>query len=101
MAHDQNVQPSTQMSVLSYRVDELAKNVAQLRENLHLYVPISENKLQLQSIQDTVARIERDVINVKNQIESIDDKIIEQDRASRERDIQEREKRNETNAKVM
>lgn len=52
-------------SMMLYRITALEEQIKRLQEQLKAYVPARENDLQLQSIQSSVARIERDVIDMK------------------------------------
>lgn len=48
-----------------YRITALEEQIKRLQEQLKFYVPARENELQLQNIQNSVTRIERDVIDMK------------------------------------
>lgn len=63
---------------LLYRLDQAEKDIAQVKSQLSLYVPARENDLRLQSIQETVRRIEADVIATKQQVTDLGIKLGEQ-----------------------
>lgn len=51
-----------------YRLNALEQQVAQLHNQLQMYVPVRENELQLQAIKTAVERIEEDVKDTKTQV---------------------------------
>ncbi|HEY4386771.1 MAG TPA: hypothetical protein VGN34_20125, partial [Ktedonobacteraceae bacterium] len=56
-------------NVMSFRLITLEQQLQQVQEQLKSYVPQRENELQLQGIQQTVSRIERDAVEVKIRLE--------------------------------
>lgn len=71
-------------STMMYRLTSLEQQIKQLQEQLKLYVPAGEHTLQLQNIQTTVARIERDVIEIKTKQGETDKEVRERDEKQRE-----------------
>lgn len=91
----QNQQPDVQMII--YRVDSVEKKIKDVQDQLKSYVSVKENELQLQNIQSTVSRIERDVVDIRTRLEMIKEKIETQERESRKRD----EAQTESQAKLQ
>ncbi len=73
-------------STLAFRISALEQDVADLKQQLHQYVPMRENELQLKSIQGTVDRIERDIQEAKKQLAEMNSKL-----AAQEIDVQARD----------
>jgi hypothetical protein len=71
-------------STMMYRLASLEQQIKQLQEQLKLYVPAGEHTLQLQNIQTTVARIERDVIEIKAKQGETEKEVRERDEKQRE-----------------
>jgi len=65
-------QEQPDLSTMLYMIKTLEQQLVQLREQLKTYVPISMNELQLRGVQDTVSRIERDVIAMKAKQEQME-----------------------------
>jgi hypothetical protein len=95
-----NMQPSD-FSTISYRLDGLEKQLTLLQGQLHQYVPVRENELQLRSIQDSVRDIRDDVSEIRKQIGDMTQKMIEQEKAARERDNQQRESQDKLQIRVL
>ena len=83
-----------EISTLLYRIADIEQKLKQLQEQLKTYVPVSEHALQLQNIQATVARIERDVIEIKSKQETME-------KEARERDDQQREAQSALQIRVL
>jgi hypothetical protein len=94
------MQPSD-FSTISYRLDGLEKQLTLLQGQLHQYVPVRENELQLRSIQDTVRDTRDDVAEIRKQISDMSQKMIEQEKAARERDNQQRESQDKLQIRVL
>ncbi len=60
------------VSMMLYRITLLEQQLHQVQDQLKAYVPAKENELQLQNIQTSVARIERDVIDMKSKQEALE-----------------------------
>lgn len=71
-----------------YRLTQLEATVKQLQEQFRLYVPMRENELQLNAIRSIVERMEREMIDLKGQIKSLDDKVEQQGTDSLKRDTE-------------
>lgn len=67
------------LSMLAFRLDSLEKrlekDVERLNMQLSNYVPVRENDLKLQSIQDIVKRIETEITDSKQQMIDINKKL--------------------------
>lgn len=59
-------------STMLYMIKALEQQLAHVQEQLKSYVPIRENELQIQTLQATASRIERDVIAMKSKQEEIE-----------------------------
>ena len=59
-------------ATMLYMIKNIEQSVAHVQEQLKTYVPIRENDLQLQNIQSTASRIERDVIAMKAKQEAME-----------------------------
>jgi hypothetical protein len=70
------------LSMLAFRLDSLEKrlekDVERLNMQLSNYVPVRENELKLQSIQDIVKRIEAEITDSKQQMIDISEKLDKQ-----------------------
>jgi hypothetical protein len=77
-------EPQQDASTMLYRLNFLEQQFKQLHDQLNAYVPVREHDLQLQNIQTTVSRIERDVVDMKVKQEAME-------KESRERDERQRE----------
>ena len=71
--------PPENITTLSYRVQVVEHDVNDLRKQLDLYVPIRENDLRLQSMQESMRRIADDVKDMRGQLTSLADKLVDQD----------------------
>lgn len=86
---------------VEFHVESAEKNIEQLRSLLANYVPAGENNLKLQSIQETVKRIEADVIGAKAQLTEMNTKLAAQERASQQRDTEQRESQDKLQIRVL
>lgn len=69
-----NHQPSSeQMSLISFRVEALEKNLASFNNNLSEYVKERENDLKLKLLQDAAQRVVDDVSSMKRDIAALED----------------------------
>jgi hypothetical protein len=69
------------VSELVYRVDGMGRDVKRIDEQLRDYVPARENDLKVQSIKESVARIESDIAEAKKQLTELNTKLIEQEKS--------------------
>lgn len=76
--------PSDNLVALLFRVNNLEQIVKDLQLQMREYVRTKENDLQLQNIEGTVGRIEREVIDAKKQLVDVNNKLITQDATQRE-----------------
>ncbi len=60
------------IATMLYMIKSLEQQLTHVQEQLKSYVPISLNDLQLQNIQTTVSRIERDVVAMKAKQEAME-----------------------------
>lgn len=67
-----NMDQTHEVTALLYRIQALEQQVKHLQEQLKAYVPVRENELQLQNIQNSVSRIERDVIAIRTKQEELE-----------------------------
>ncbi len=81
----------SQIPAFAFRIGALERDVTDLRQQLHLYVPAKENELQLNNIQEVVEHIEKDIQSLKSKLEEINNKLVEQELAAQRRDAQQRE----------
>ncbi len=79
------------VSTLLYRIETMERDVTQLKAQLNLYVPASENAFRMQSINDTVGRIETELMKVKDRIEGINARMVAQDKDMQAKDAAQRE----------
>lgn len=86
---------------VEFHVESAEKNIGELRSLLANYVPARENDLKLQSIQETVKRIEADVIGAKSQLTEMNTKLAAQERASQQRDTEQRESQDKLQIRVL
>lgn len=89
------------LSTLTYRLAAVEHDIKAVRDQLNSYVPIRENELQLKIIQETVARIERDVIETKKQVSDLNTKLIAQELEARDRDNQQKQSQSNLQIKAM
>lgn len=89
------------VAMLIYRIDTLEKDVGRLNTQLLNYVPVRENDLKLQSIQETVKRIESEVIAAKQQLSDMNTKLTSQEISARERDEIQRKEHDEMQIKTL
>jgi cation transport ATPase len=59
-------------ATMLYMIKTVEQQLAHIQEQLKLYVSIRENDLQLQNIQATVSRTERDVVAMKAKQEAME-----------------------------
>jgi type III secretory pathway lipoprotein EscJ len=68
-----------------YMIKTLEQQLQHVQDQLKSFVPIRENDIQLQNVQATVSRIERDVIAMKSKQETMEKEArdaVEKQRAS-------------------
>ncbi len=80
-----------QIPAFAFRIGALERDIADLRQQLHLYVPAKENELQLNNIQESVEHIEQDVQWLKKKLEELNNKLMDQELAAQHRDAVQRE----------
>lgn len=86
---------------VEFHVESAEKNIVELRSLLANYVRAPENELKLQSIQDTVKRIENDVIGAKAQLTEMNTKLAAQERASQQRDTDQQKSQDKLQIQVL
>lgn len=59
-------------ATMLYMIKTLEQQLAHIQDQLKSYVPIRENEIQIQTLQATASRIERDVIAMKTKQEEIE-----------------------------
>lgn len=72
------MQQNQDLSMFAYRLDGLEKDIERLNMQLSNYVPVRENELKLQSIQDIVKRIESEITGAKLQLTDINKQLDKQ-----------------------
>ena len=82
---------------ITYRVSSVEKDVADIRTQLDRYVLVRENDLRLQSVQESIGRVEDDVKQIHIQLVKLTDSLTEQDRKLTEQD----NKRNKLLIKIL
>lgn len=93
--------PLPDLTALTFKVETIEHEVSRLRDQLQSYVPARENDLKLQSIQDTVKRIEADVGKAKEQLLEMNGKLTKQEQESQARDAQQREAQDKLQIRVL
>jgi cation transport ATPase len=105
-----NMQPD--FNTFSYRLHSIEKQLVTLQSQIekqlgafqsqmHQYVPVRENELQLNTIQESVRGIKGDVSEIKQQVNEMSQKLIEQDKVSRERDSIQRETQDKAKIRML
>jgi len=93
--------PPQDITMLSYRIEGIEKEVQRLSTQLGNYVPQRENDLKLQSIQDTTKRIEGEVADAKKQLIEMNAKLIAQATDVQKRDAEQKESQSQLQIKVL
>ncbi len=100
----QPIQPETLSNIL-YRLDATEKDISQIKSQLkelpQSYVLTRENDLRLQSVQETVKRIEADVGETKKQVTTLSTQMTEQKQEVQQRDAQQRESQDKLVIRVL
>ena len=96
-----DAQTPDQAPAITFRIIALERDVADLKDQLNRYVPARENDLQLKSIRDAVERIEQEMQEARKQLESLNHKLILQEREAQERDAAQRESQATLQIKVL
>ncbi len=89
------------VSTLLYRVETMERELTQLKTQLNLYVPARENDLRMQSISDTVHRIETELGKVKDRLEAMNAQMITQGQDVQKRDAAQRESQSKLQIRVL
>jgi hypothetical protein len=84
-----------------YRIENLEKEVAQLKQQLSLYEPVRENDLKLQSIKDTSLRIENELGKVKDKLEVMTNKLVLQEQELNRRDSSQKEQIDKLQIRIL
>lgn len=84
-------QPTPDLTAIIYRLESVERDIKRVTDQLPSYVPARENDLKLQSVQDTVKRIEQDVGKAKDELVTLNTKLSQQELASQQRDTKQRE----------
>lgn len=71
--------PPENITTLSFRINVVEHDIGELRKQLDLYVPIRENDLRLQSMQESMRHIADDVKDMRGQLTALSDKLVDQD----------------------
>lgn len=69
------------VSELTFRVESMGRDIKRIDEQLHDYVPARENDLKVQSIKESVSRIESDMTEVKKQLVDLNNKLVQQEKS--------------------
>src|SRR5579859_472278 len=99
--HNMATLPPQDITMLSYRIEGIEKEVQRLSTQLGNYVPQRENDLKLQSIQDTTKRIEGEVADAKKQLIEMNAKLIAQATDVQKRDAEQKESQSQLQIKVL
>lgn len=95
------MQQPQELSTLLYRVETVEREVVQLKSQLSLYEPARESELKLQSIKDTVGRIEAELGKVKDKLETMNAHMIAQETEAQKRDVATRETLSKLQIRVL
>jgi uncharacterized protein (DUF342 family) len=68
-----------QLSEYKYRLASFEKEFSEVKQQLHYYVSVKENDLQLKGIQTTVNRIEQEVQEAKKRIGEVNNQLVTQE----------------------
>lgn len=90
-----------QYDTIVYRLIVLENTVKQLQEQFKLYVPLREHALQLDAIRDTTTRTEQEVIRLKTQVESVNDKIEIHGKEALKRDTEQSESLSKLQIRIL
>lgn len=82
--------PQPDVAMLSYRVDQMERDITLLNAKFADYARISEYDLRLQSIAETIKRIETSTDTTKVDISDINKKLAAQDAEQQKRDMAQR-----------
>lgn len=94
-------QPQPDITTVTYRIEAIERDVRRLQDQLATYVPARENDLRLTSIQETVRRIEQDVIKAKEQLQDMNIKLTTQEQVNQSRDAAQSASRDKTIIRVL
>lgn len=94
-------QPQEPVATILYRIETMERDVTQLKTQLSLYVPARENDLRTQAINDTVGRIETELIKVKDKLETMNARMAAQSQELQTKDAQQREDQNKLQIRVL
>ena len=83
------------------RIATLEQDVAELKRQLNLFVPLRENELQLKNIRDSVDRIERDIADAKRQLMDVNSRLATQDTEAQKRESEIRESQASLQIRVL
>jgi len=92
---------SPEITTLLYRMTAMEQDVTQLKAQLALYEPTRENDLKLQRINDTVQRIETELVRCKDKLETMSTTIAAQELSAIERDTQNKDSLNKIQIRVL
>jgi chromosome segregation ATPase len=73
-----NATPADQFAMLLFRIGALEQSMKELQAQLRSYVPLRENDLQLETIKNTVGRMEQDLADAKRQLVELNSKLATQ-----------------------
>jgi cation transport ATPase len=89
------------VNTVEQQVNQVQAQLHQVQSDLRQYVPVSVNDLQLQSIRQSVDRIERDVSEIKREMGDVNAKLTKQDQEAQQRDAVQRENQDKLQIRVL
>jgi cation transport ATPase len=89
------------VNTVEQQVNQVQAQLHQVQSDLRQYVPASVNDLQLQSIRQSVDRIERDVSEIKHELVDVNVKLSKQDTEAQKRDAEQRENQDKLQIRVL
>ena len=88
-------------AAIIFRISALEQDVAELKRQLSMFVPMRENELQLKNICNSVDRIEKDIADAKKQLMDVNARLITQDTEAQKREAQIREGQTSLQIRVL
>jgi hypothetical protein len=92
---------TTRVQLLEQQIKMLQELLKSLQDQLKSYVPQPVYELQLQNIQSTVSRIERDVIDVRAKLDVAEKERLQRDEQARLRDEEQSKAQDKFQIKVL
>lgn len=84
-----------------FRLDSAEKNLEKINTQLNNYVLVRENALTQQNIQETVRRIESDVLAAKQKLTEMNDRLVDQELTNQRRESDQRESQDKLQIRVL